>query len=297
MAVPAAGIAALAAVAGQGISAYSTGKSNLKSRQFADNMYSRQRADALADQAMVNEYNSPAAQMKRLKAAGLNPNLVYGDGATTNAAPVRSSSPPSWKSEAPQFSGEFVGQSLALHQDLKMRQAQQDQLAAATAVAKQDAALKAAQIASTVATTSKTGVQTEQDQFNLNQARSLELNSLEMAKTQLKKLEADVDYTIDENDRKAAQNKQTLQLGVEAILNSRLSRAKTEEEMKEIRQRIENMKNDQMLKKLDIELKEKGIQPTDPAYMRILTRIANAVDFKSIGASLWESIKKIGAYR
>lgn len=27
-----------------------------------------------------NEYNSPAAQMQRLKEAGLNPNLVYGDG-------------------------------------------------------------------------------------------------------------------------------------------------------------------------------------------------------------------------
>lgn len=38
----------------------------------------------------MNQYNSPQAQMERLKAAGLNPNLVYGNGsavATTNSAP------------------------------------------------------------------------------------------------------------------------------------------------------------------------------------------------------------------
>lgn len=38
----------------------------------------------------MNQYNSPQAQMERLKAAGLNPNLVYGSGsavATTNSGP------------------------------------------------------------------------------------------------------------------------------------------------------------------------------------------------------------------
>lgn len=34
----------------------------------------------------ANEYNSPAQQMARLKAAGLNPNLVYGKGAQQNMA-------------------------------------------------------------------------------------------------------------------------------------------------------------------------------------------------------------------
>lgn len=33
--------------------------------------------------AAENEYNSPGAQMQRLKSAGLNPNLVYGSGAVT----------------------------------------------------------------------------------------------------------------------------------------------------------------------------------------------------------------------
>lgn len=37
---------------------------------------------------MQNEYNKPENQMKRLQEAGLNPNLVYGGGATTTAGPV-----------------------------------------------------------------------------------------------------------------------------------------------------------------------------------------------------------------
>lgn len=34
---------------------------------------------------MQNEYNSPAAQMQRFKEAGLNPNLIYGQGSNGNA--------------------------------------------------------------------------------------------------------------------------------------------------------------------------------------------------------------------
>lgn len=42
-----------------------------------------------------NEYNSPTAQMARLKEAGLNPNLVYGNGATaTSQGPASAPSAP-----------------------------------------------------------------------------------------------------------------------------------------------------------------------------------------------------------
>lgn len=46
------------------------------------------RANALTDWNRQNEYNSPAAQMLRLSAAGLNPNLMYGQGTTGNAAVI-----------------------------------------------------------------------------------------------------------------------------------------------------------------------------------------------------------------
>ena len=68
-----------------------------KSRNFTREMYAQQRADNLADIADARQYyqkmladerayNSSAAQIARLKAAGLNPALAYG-GQVTTAAP------------------------------------------------------------------------------------------------------------------------------------------------------------------------------------------------------------------
>ena len=48
---------------------------------------------------MQNAYNTPSAQMERLQAAGLNPNLVYGNGGATNTA---SDYPKYQAGEAPQ---------------------------------------------------------------------------------------------------------------------------------------------------------------------------------------------------
>lgn len=64
------------------ISSMFTNRSQIKHNQ---QMYDKQRADTLADWQMSNEYNSPAAQMRRFKEAGLNPNLIYGQ---QNVSPV-----------------------------------------------------------------------------------------------------------------------------------------------------------------------------------------------------------------
>lgn len=48
----------------------------------------------IANWEMQNEYNLPENQMARLKAAGLNPNLVYGSGTSTTASTVPSASKP-----------------------------------------------------------------------------------------------------------------------------------------------------------------------------------------------------------
>lgn len=77
---------------GTGLGAMSTGKMNKRSENFARWMYARQRQDALADWNMQNQYNSPQAQMQRFKDAGLNPNLIYGQGESGAASMVRSSS-------------------------------------------------------------------------------------------------------------------------------------------------------------------------------------------------------------
>lgn len=71
---------AAAALIGTGITALAnTGSvfySNWQSRRLADEQYRRQQEDI----RLQNAYNSPAAQMVRLKAAGINPALYYGSG-------------------------------------------------------------------------------------------------------------------------------------------------------------------------------------------------------------------------
>lgn len=62
--------------------------------RMANRQYVQQKRDAIAFWNMQNEYNSPVAQMQRLKEAGLNPMLVYGsgsvDGNSTSAPSVPS---------------------------------------------------------------------------------------------------------------------------------------------------------------------------------------------------------------
>lgn len=82
-----------------------------------------------------NEYNSPVSQMGRYNAAGLNPNLIYGQGSSGNA-----SGAPSF--EAPRFQAAQVGarftpfqipEMLGMYQDMAMKQAQIQNVEAQTA--------------------------------------------------------------------------------------------------------------------------------------------------------------------
>lgn len=98
------GIAAAAApYVASGVNYASAGKTNKKSRKFAENMYWTERNNALEDWTRNNEYNSPSAQMARFKAAGLNPAMIYGHGAVGNAGPVANVSGPTPNTSAPQM--------------------------------------------------------------------------------------------------------------------------------------------------------------------------------------------------
>lgn len=55
---------------------------NREDRNFTREMYQRSLEDERANWEMVNEYNLPSAQMQRLRDAGLNPYLMYGNGAS-----------------------------------------------------------------------------------------------------------------------------------------------------------------------------------------------------------------------
>lgn len=112
---------------------------NKKARKWAEKQYQTQRTDALADWQMQNAYNSPAAQMERLKAAGLNPNLVYGHGADAQSGAMpRGASAPNWAPHAPQVDLSGLGNGIMAFYDVKVKQAQLNNLAVQQELMKQD---------------------------------------------------------------------------------------------------------------------------------------------------------------
>lgn len=270
-------VAAGASVLGQGIGAFSQGRLNKKMRKWNERMYGVQRADALADWNMMNEYNSPEAQMARFEAAGLNPNLIYGS--SNEGAVVRSANVDSWRPQAIQFD---PSEAVMGYSNVTSRAAQTDNVKAATDVAKQEAALKAVEITSKLIGIDRSKIGVERDKFNLSQAQKLADVSLESAAEQLRKTKAEVGMITDSNERAAASNAQSLQKGVEEILNLREQRAKTREEVESIKVQRRNIYQDYDLRQLDLELKKLGIQPSDNIFLRIIGRLLEGYGFGNI---------------
>lgn len=238
---------------------------NRKTQRYNREMYERQRQDALADWTMQNEYNSPMSQMARLREAGLNPNLVYGKGADNTSGAVRSSQAPAWNPQTPKMDIN-PSASLSLFYDLQMKEAQIDNLKVQNTVQLQEALLKKAM-------TANVEQNTESSVFDLGLKGELRGYSLESKKEELRKLKQGIDIDLQANERAAAMNSANLLTAAENVLNLRAQRANTDAERERIREGVNNLKKDGILKDLDIELKRNGIQPSDNIFLRILGRI------------------------
>lgn len=264
----AAGIGLAVNAAGQMINRNTQQSQNYTNWKRGHEDYKWQRADALADWHMQNEYNSPAAQMKRLQEAGLNPNLVYGNGATQQGAVMRSSNMESAKGQAPQIDSNIGSQALMSYYDMEMRQAQTDNLKLQADVLKQDALLRAAQ-------TSKTLTSTQLSDLDLKIKNQLSETIVQQGQANLQKTQAgtsktyaDIQYTLDQNERAALSNAQSLKIGAQQIVNMRAQKNQTDAQTQNLRQNTQNAVIDNLLKKADLRLRELNIYPGDPGYVR-----------------------------
>lgn len=81
-----------------------TGQMNKKTRQWQTDENNKNRANQWEMFNATNAYNSPVEQMKRLKAAGINPHLAYSNGGQMSEAKATnpSSGGGSWNPQAPQ---------------------------------------------------------------------------------------------------------------------------------------------------------------------------------------------------
>lgn len=276
-------IAAGAALTGQGIGAISQSAQNKKSREWQEKMFDRERANSLADFAMQNEYNHPSSQMARLREAGLNPNLVYGNGTQQQAAQIKAADAGQWNPQPIRFN---PGDAMAAYTDTQMRAAQVDNLRVQNTVMDAEKALKMAQVAQTVATTDKSqfelGVSKELRQTTIDAA----LANVQKTMADIGKVSADTQYTLDENERKAALQAPTLEKALEEVLNVRLQRELMSgqinlnaEQIKEIQARIKQISKQTEISDVELQRMKRGIFPNDPWFIKTTK-------------DLWEEVKK-----
>lgn len=131
---------------------------------------------------LQNAYNSPTQQMARLRTAGLNPNLVYGNGVTGNSAGSTPQYQPAdiKRAELSPYRGWNQGLSDAVSNFLAYRsnRAQVENMEAQNSLIRQQTATEATRQANIAASTARS-------EFDLSQANRLKDVSVSMAEAQM----------------------------------------------------------------------------------------------------------------
>lgn len=253
-------------MAGELLGAVASGTANRAQRRYNDRVAWRERIWALEDWNRQNEYNSPYQQMQRLKAAGLNPNLVYGNGATATASQMpRSTDSKGYNPDVPRFN---LGSPAMMYFQAQLMKKEIDKKDAEIATGWNDAALRAAQVLSTLQGT-------EASKFDLGQRQRLADTAYQTATQHLANMQTENRVLQNRDEREAAMNASNLRSAAEAILNLREQRAKSEQERAEIRQRIKNLEVDEDLKKLELQWMREGKVKGDWFFWRFLQDALN----------------------
>lgn len=159
--------------------------SDISSRVYARKANRQQRDHQVFMWHAQNAYNAPAAQMERLRAAGLNPNLVYGNGGAANTA--SNAGQPSQTPLPNVDLGAAFGEGLAAYQAIRMNRSQLASMDKARQVQDADIALKNVKALEAAQNTAKSAAQTDaissmlQHQIDAIMAntRNMELKNIE----------------------------------------------------------------------------------------------------------------------
>jgi hypothetical protein len=206
-----------------------------------------------------NAYNHPTQQMQRLQQAGLNPNLVYGNGSvvgnTTSNYPQYKA--PEYKSPhltAPQFNFDPY-QAVQFGQQLAMQKAQVNMLDAQTAKVEQET--KNSALDNIYKTLQNAGMKVD-----VNTKQRLQETTIQQAIQTL-------------------QNSQTSQQLMNSEIDLNYFRSKyTDSQRMKLAQEIQNLRQDFDIKGFEYEMNKIGINTKDPTWQRILARILLASDNK-----------------
>ena len=149
---------------------------------------------------LQNRYNSPTEQMARLRSAGLNPNLVYGNGAVGNSAGSAPQYQPAdiERAHLTPYRGWNAGLTDAATTFLSARtnKAQVDNMEAQNALIRQQAATEGLKQANIAASTARS-------EFDLSQANRLKDVSVARAEAEMSQAQhqADITWSKSEQER------------------------------------------------------------------------------------------------
>lgn len=169
-----------------------TNKANMELAKYQNEWQSQENEKAYQRNLQMwnlqNEYNSPTQQMARLRSAGLNPNLVYGNGVTGNSAGSAPQYQPAdiKRAELSPYRGWNQGLSDAVSNFLAYRsnRAQVENMEAQNSLIRQQTATEATRQANIAASTARS-------EFDLSQANRLKDVSVSMAEAQMNKAQHD----------------------------------------------------------------------------------------------------------
>lgn len=270
-----------------GLNTMSSLWTNHQQQKFSSKMYGRQYDDSIKFWNMQNAYNSPEAQMQRFRNAGLNPNLIYGQGNSGNAGSIPTPDVTPVNFREPKIEGPITDamQQLLMRADLKIKNAQADNLAVQNEVIRQDANLRR--------------IQFERGQYDLGFERSLTDVSADARREALRSRKIQNDVTLNRDAREAAINASNVKEAAQRMLTlieqrkaMPLERGRIRADTDRIRQDISNMVNTGKLQEMDMRLREKGINPSDPLWARYVGMFLSdiyegRVTAGDIGSGIW----------
>lgn len=295
-------IAAVGSIISANKSANAQKQANQQQAEYNMAAYNQQRKDALSDFTMQNDYNSPTAQMARLRQAGINPMYAAGN-LSTQTATVRSSDMQAYNPKPVDYSGVVNGiaggaqSALLSYYDIKVKEAQLDNLKAQNTVQVEDAALKKMQAKTLEAglpNIERTGLNIDTDiatkRFNLGQNQQLAPYNLEAAQLNNERTKQGMQIQLMENERAAAMNSSNLREAAARVVSMRIDNlykmkqtAQVEQQITNLKKALETMDKDQTLKQLDIDMKSNGVQPHDNFFLRLLSRLISGYSGSDAG--------------
>lgn len=211
---------------------------------------------------MQNEYNSPEKQMFRLKKAGLNPNLVYGNGSavgnTTSNAPQFQA--PTIKPYTGFSKGANDAVSSYLSSQMTSSQLKNMQEQNANLVTQRDAMKQ--QLITEGLRQAELAVKNSRSDFDLQLAKDLRTTSLEAAQANVEKTKAEVDKTKVETKLREAE-----------IDFTDIKKELTESQRRNLDAATAKLKQDTDFQAFEQDLKRMGIYPGDALWERIVGRI------------------------